>query len=377
MKRAASLRLGLAFWMACLAGSAHPMGNFSINHYSRLHFQESGAELTYVLDLAEIPTFELLGQWQIDWRQETALTARCKLQAREWLGNLVILQSERRVPLRLTSVSAKAVEGAGALPILRVVLTGKAPLQSGEVRYEDRNYPDRAGWKEIVVDHSSGATIESSSQGSVDLSAGLTNYPTDPGITPPQDVMARVVWSRPAIPISTLQPPVIPQAPIALPSAAPAATVPSVRSASSFSGKQPAAPGSLVKGDYLSRLLGRRDLGLGLILLGVLAAFGLGAMHAMSPGHGKTIVAAYLVGSRGTLKHAGLLGLVVTFTHTFTVFLLGLGVLFFQQYIVPEKIVPLLGVISGLSIVGVGALLLYRRSKALLDQSHVHPHGHD
>ncbi|MBV8907297.1 MAG: high frequency lysogenization protein HflD [Acidobacteriia bacterium] len=114
-----------------------------------------------------------------------------------------------------------------------------------------------------------------------------------------------------------------------------------------------------------------------MILLGLLAAFGLGAMHAMSPGHGKTIVAAYLVGSRGTLKHAGLLGLVVTFTHTFTVFLLGLGVLFFQQYIVPEKIVPLLGVISGLSIVGVGALLLYRRSKALLDQGHVHPHGHD
>jgi ABC-type nickel/cobalt efflux system permease component RcnA len=93
----------------------------------------------------------------------------------------------------------------------------------------------------------------------------------------------------------------------------------------------------------------------------------------MSPGHGKTIVAAYLVGSRGTLRHAGLLGFVVTFTHTFTVFLLGLGVLFFQQYVVPEKIVPVLGAISGLSIVGVGMLLLYRRAAALAGHR---PHGH-
>jgi len=112
------------------------------------------------------------------------------------------------------------------------------------------------------------------------------------------------------------------------------------------------------------------------MLIGIFAAFGLGTMHAMSPGHGKTIVAAYLVGSRGTLKHAALLGFVVTFTHTFTVFLLGLGVLFFQQYVVPEKIVPVLGVISGLSIVTVGAMLLYRRSMALIDGGHSHSHSH-
>jgi ABC-type nickel/cobalt efflux system permease component RcnA len=108
----------------------------------------------------------------------------------------------------------------------------------------------------------------------------------------------------------------------------------------------------------------------------MLAAFGLGAAHAMSPGHGKTIVAAYLAGSRGALSHAGLLGFVVTFTHTFTVFLLGLGVLFFQQYVIPEKIVPTLGAISGLSIVAVGAMLLYRRASALLGHRHSHSHHH-
>jgi nickel/cobalt exporter len=85
-------------------------------------------------------------------------------------------------------------------------------------------------------------------------------------------------------------------------------------------------------------------------------------------------VAAYLVGSRGTFKHAGLLGLVVTFTHTFTVFLLGLGVLFFQQYIVPEKVIPVLGAVSGLSIVAVGMSLLYRRTRSLMAGGHHHHH---
>jgi ABC-type nickel/cobalt efflux system permease component RcnA len=142
----------------------------------------------------------------------------------------------------------------------------------------------------------------------------------------------------------------------------------------------------VVAGDFLSRMLPRKDLGWELMALCVLVAFGLGAIHAMSPGHGKTIVAAYLVGSRGTMKHAALLGFVVTFTHTFTVFLLGLGVLYFQQYVVPERIVPALGAISGLSIVVVGLSLLYRRAKVLMGighgqhyqhHHHYHNHGHE
>src|SRR5271167_4842725 len=114
------------------------------------------------------------------------------------------------------------------------------------------------------------------------------------------------------------------------------------------------------------------------MLLGALAAFGLGALHALSPGHGKTIVAAYLVGSRGTLKHALFLGFMVTFTHTISVFLLGLGVLFFQKYVIPEQIIPVLGAVSGLSIVSIGGWLLYQRTKVLMGSpapAHTHDHG--
>jgi ABC-type nickel/cobalt efflux system permease component RcnA len=132
----------------------------------------------------------------------------------------------------------------------------------------------------------------------------------------------------------------------------------------------------VVKGDYLSRLLHRDEIGWQLMLIGIVVAFGLGAMHAMSPGHGKTIVAAYLVGSRGTFRHAIFLGGMVTFTHTISVFFLGFVTLFLSRYVLPEKLFPILGAISGLSIVWVGATLFVRRLRARRGHHHHHDH-HD
>jgi ABC-type nickel/cobalt efflux system permease component RcnA len=144
----------------------------------------------------------------------------------------------------------------------------------------------------------------------------------------------------------------------------------------------PQAPGTVVRGDYLSTLLGGGDISFGMALLGLAAAFGLGAAHALSPGHGKTIVAAYLVGARGTAKHALFLGSMVTFTHTISVFALGFVTLFLSTYVAPDKITPALELISGASIVWIGATLLYKRIRALRGHPHHHhdhehgPHGH-
>jgi ABC-type nickel/cobalt efflux system permease component RcnA len=102
--------------------------------------------------------------------------------------------------------------------------------------------------------------------------------------------------------------------------------------------------------------------GWGALAAAMLAAFAFGAVHALSPGHGKTLVAAYLVGSRGTPRHAVLLGLMVTFTHTVSVFGLGLVTLYLSRFVLPETITPVLGAISGGMIVWVGATLLYRRT---------------
>lgn len=110
-----------------------------------------------------------------------------------------------------------------------------------------------------------------------------------------------------------------------------------------------------------------------LTLTGIGIAFLFGAGHAIAPGHGKTMVAAYLVGSRGTPFHALLLGLVTTITHTLGVFALGLVALFASQYILPETLYPILSFISGLTVCGVGFWLLDSR----LHDSHDHDHNHE
>ncbi|MBV9768622.1 MAG: hypothetical protein JOZ32_03540 [Bryobacterales bacterium] len=125
--------------------------------------------------------------------------------------------------------------------------------------------------------------------------------------------------------------------------------------------------------DALTRLMHQQQLTPWMIAAAIAIAFGLGAAHALTPGHGKTIVAAYLVGSRGTLKHAAFLGAMVTFTHTVSVFLLGLATLFLFQYVVPQKITQVLGAISGLSIIAIGGWMLYKR---LRGAGHMHSHEH-
>lgn len=124
----------------------------------------------------------------------------------------------------------------------------------------------------------------------------------------------------------------------------------------------------------LTRLLHQQELSPWMIAAAIGIAFVLGAVHALTPGHGKTIVAAYLVGSRGTLKHAAFLGGMVTFTHTITVFVLGLATLFLFQYVVPQNVTQVLGAISGLSIVAIGGWMLYKRARA---GAHIHTHDHE
>src|ERR1700727_2140759 len=106
------IRTSLALTVLSLAATAHPMGNFSINHYSRLHFRESGVELTYVMDLAEIPTF-----------QQPA-----GFHASEWLANLNLQQGGKKISWQLKSIASKSTDGAGGMPVLRTVIVAEAPL---------------------------------------------------------------------------------------------------------------------------------------------------------------------------------------------------------------------------------------------------------
>src|SRR5258707_5138404 len=133
----------------------------------------------------------------------------------------------------------------------------------------------------------------------------------------------------------------------------------------------------LLQADALSKFLHQQELTPWMTLAAVGVAFALGAAHALTPGHGKTIVAAYLVGSRGTIGHAVFLGAMVTFTHTVSVFLLGLATMFLFQYVVPEKVTQVLGAISGLSIVAIGGWMLCKRVHAAGHHHEHHHHEHD
>ncbi len=137
-------------------------------------------------------------------------------------------------------------------------------------------------------------------------------------------------------------------------------------------------------GDRIKALV-NRPLTLQLAIAGLVISFVLGGLHALTPGHGKAIVAAYLVGSKGRVIDAIFLGLVVTFTHTFSVIALGVVMLVAQGF-APEDIVPWLSLFSGVLIVGIGVWLLARNMKQYYSRSaksqahgdhHPHDHSHE
>jgi nickel/cobalt exporter len=357
---------------AALALMAHPMGNFSVNHYTRISVSPRGADLLYVLDLAEIPSFEILKQWTLERSSpQPDLDRKAAEQAREWMRHLKVTVNGRDVAPQFRSAALTFADGAGGLPVTRIEARMRLPVSAGKLEFEDGNYPDRAGWKEIVIAAEKGASIEHATQTDRDRSQVLTAYPQDPTLAPPQDLRAAVEWSAEVV--AAKKPPVI--APIPQPTPAPQTAAPTAATP-----PQQNAPGTVVRGDYLSQMLHNRELTLWMMVVGIAVAFGLGGIHALSPGHGKTIVAAYLVGARGTAKHAIFLGGMVTFTHTISVFMLGFVTLFLSKYVAPEKISPVLEVIASLSIVWIGAMLLYKRVRGLSGHTHAHDghtHSHD
>jgi high-affinity nickel-transport protein len=231
---------------------------------------------------------------------------------------------------------------------------------SAGLEYADSNFPGHAGWKEIVA-VGPAANLVSSSVPQTDRSAELSNYPTDLLNSPPQDLSAAIQFRYP---ISRTAKPVHASGhPVAAPAVSPAS--PPLR----LQANQQATPRSA-----FTELITTRSMSLWFLITAAFIALGLGALHALEPGHGKTIVAAYLVGSRGTAWHAVLLGLIVTASHTAGVFALGAITLYASRYIVPEQLYPWLGVFSGLTIAGLGGYMFLRRWNGH-DHGHTHSHA--
>jgi ABC-type nickel/cobalt efflux system permease component RcnA len=328
MKRIAVPLAILAALLAPAAAVAHPLGNFTVNRFSGIELSGDRIYVKQVLDLAEIPTF-----------QEGKRVRRPEF-ARALARDLRLEVDGRPVRLELLESSARLRPGAGGLKTLRFEAVYEARRRGRTLRFRDTSFGSRIGWREVVVRAERGARVEAASVPAQSVSDELRAYP--------QDLLSE---------------------PLDVPSATATYRLGSARGEPPRLGGE-AAPGH--SGGFES-LIAQEELGLGLILLSLAIAAFWGAAHALTPGHGKAIVAGYLVGSRGKPRHAVALGLIVTLTHTAGVFALGLVTLALSQFVVPEQLYPWLTLASGLLVVAVGASVLLKR----LRHSHSHTHGHD
>ena len=340
---------------------AHPMGNFSINHYAKIKIEKRSIEIRYLIDMAEIPTFQEIRQFGITPPADDPAGSRYLDRQGQLLKEGISLESDGQ-SVRLDTISRQLVfaDGAGGLPTMKIgfVFRGQldATASAHKLSYVDNNFPGRAGWKEVVVLGDGVAILDSSAPGT-DRSQELANYSSDALNSPPQKLSAlvgyRISLSEPAP--SKLHRPLGPIASSQMRHAqiSPAASAVAPRLRASQAQNTP-------RSRFTELISTRGKLSFWVLFSAALIAAGLGALHALEPGHGKTIVAAYLVGSSGTAKHAVLLGIVVTAAHTAGVYLLGALTLYASRYIVPEQLYPWLGTISGLSVAGLGIFIFLR-----------------
>jgi nickel/cobalt transporter (NicO) family protein len=326
-----SLLVVFAALFAPAGVSAHPLGNFTVNHFAAVEASGSELYVHYALDLAEIPTLQ---------EGDRVRAPGFVLEVARELELRVDGERTALVPLA-HRVSNRA--GAGGLETLRFDGVYRAARSGARVSLSDRNYADRIGWREIVVRARDGARVVASGVPSASASHELRSYPRGQS---PLDVHSAT---------ATLEPGKGPGVPPALTGTATAAE----RGSSGF-----------------EALISRGDLSLGVILVSLLVAAFWGAAHALTPGHGKAIVAGYLVGTRGRPVDALLLGGIVTVTHTVGVYALGLVTLLLSAFIVPESLYPWLTLVSGILVVAVGASVFVSRWRGRGHHHHHHHHAY-
>ena len=150
MEKGKALRLAMVLAVFAVVLRAHPMGNFSVNHYARIEPGAQGVEILYVLDLAEIPTFELLQKWNLTGaRAPGEIERQAALEARQWVRNLAISAGGRSVEPKIESSAVAMADGAGGMQVMRVNIRLRLPVAAGTLEYEDRNYAGRAGWSDM------------------------------------------------------------------------------------------------------------------------------------------------------------------------------------------------------------------------------------
>jgi nickel/cobalt exporter len=321
---------------------AHPLGNFTVNHLSRITVDRGAVRVRYVLDMAEIPTFAL--DRSLDPHgtpSRPALAAWASAHGATIAPQLSLIVDGRELALSPADSTVRTRPGAGGLPTLYFTATYSAPLAAGAHRidYHDRTEAGRLGWKDVVT----GATREPTDE--------LRSYP-GALIGSPRARTALVANVDAAGRIA------------ADPNAVDAAG----------SGGEEIAP--LARSNALSDVLAKGASDPLVVLGALLLAIALGALHALEPGHGKTLLAVSLVGARATTRQAVVLATALTVAHTAGVLALGVVVLLAARWIVPEQVYPWITLGSGIFVTVLGARAVAREVRLRLPFAHAHSHAH-
>jgi ABC-type nickel/cobalt efflux system permease component RcnA len=340
------------------AAMAHPLGNFTANRYAGIVVAPDIVRVGYVLDLAEIPAFQTLRSLEQDGGDpdEGVLDAYGGRTCQQIADGVTLTAGGDAAPVTVEASRLSLPEGEAGLPTLRLECELVAPVALGtdevDIAYTDANDDGRPGWHEVTA-VGDGVRLAASDVPDATISQALEAYPEE-RLQSPLDVQA--------------------------------ASLTVVADADADQSGTAVAAG----GPVISRGLGAIDQAFtGLIagraltplfaLTALLAAVVLGGMHALAPGHGKTVMAALVVGRGGSGRQALALAGTVAVTHTIGVLTLGV-VLTVTQVAAPERLYPILGVASGLLFAAVGGLLLRRalqQRRSGRAHGHDHDHGHD
>ncbi|HWL65075.1 MAG TPA: hypothetical protein VNP73_03790, partial [Actinomycetota bacterium] len=329
---------------------AHPLGNFSVNRFSGLEIGDEEVTVHYVIDMAEVPTLQLLPVIDLDKDggvDERELT-RFVTSLGPKLGPLLKLQADgRSLPLEVQRAEGRFSRGQGSLDVLRIEIDYSADLTSSSARidYADGTFPGRRGWVEVVAYTSGDQGIEDSSVPTTSVSSELRRYPKDM-LKSPVAVQTAIVDVDPG----------------AAAAPRPSDAAPQAREVSRLE-------------KAFTGLIERR-MSPGVFVLAILIALAFGAVHALGPGHGKAIMAAYLVGTKGRVRHAVTVGIAVSLMHTLSVIGLGAITLWASSMFPPEAVYPYLSLASAAVVLGLGGYLLTKRLRSRHVHSHEHPHDH-
>jgi hypothetical protein len=352
--RRSLLAIGAVVLIAVSASpaGAHPLGNFTTNRFSGIEVFEDSVVVHYVVDFAEIAAFQEIDSIDSDGNRLVTgaeLDGYAQEMGIRLLAGVELTADEEEVALDAVRADASLLDGQAGLNILRLEVDLKGTLVSSEttLEYADANYSSRIGWKEIIAYPSGDQGIVDSNVPSTSISNELRDYPKDRQSDPLQIVTADI-------------------------EVAPGAGTPP---AEADVDEGPGASFDFFTESFTT--LVDNDLSPGFLVIATLLAIAFGALHALGPGHGKAVMAAYLVGTDAKARHAVIVGVAVSVMHTASVVALGLITLWASSLFRPEQVYPWLSLVSGVVVVGLGGWLLWTRLRAHRGHEHGHPHSHD